>query len=308
MIFMENVRQYLGMKYNLVGVKILTEDVGQDELDELRPDVPKAYCQFVKEAARGKSFIFTEDDFSCPSPIVTLGFSEPVYVDIQPRISPANTKAVKIGPTSDIKDPDVVLAILNPKQVMEVAILLNGIEAKFVGSMAVCGEGTARPYMEDKPNVTFLCGGARIYGGYKDAEIILGTPRETFKKLSAKVEELSKTCGALCGCLTSDISPNIIEGLKSQGFEKGTDFFFGKVDGQNVRIYLNKDLSGRIDFITIHVPIKGEVKVDDKTLRTSTRGRWTDISATYPMDGSIELESGKGLIDAVKNVLSKVSA
>jgi uncharacterized protein (DUF169 family) len=304
---MENVRQYLGMKYNLVGVKILTEDVAQDELDELRPDVPKQYCQFVKEAALGKSFVFLEDDFSCPSPIVTLGFSEPVYVDIQPRISPANTKAVKIGPTSEVKDPDVVLAILNPKQVMEVSILLDGIEAKFVGSMAVCGEGTAKPYMEDKPNVTFLCGGARIYGGYKDAEIILGTPLETFKKLSAKVEELSKTCGALCGCLTSDISPTIIEGLAGQGFEKGTDYFFGKVDDKNVRIYLNKDLSGRIDFITIHMPVKGEVKVDDQSLAVSTRGNWTDVSSTYPMDGSIELETGKGLIEAIKHVISKVS-
>jgi uncharacterized protein (DUF169 family) len=305
---MENVRQYLGMKYNLVGVKILTEDVPQDELDELRPDVPKQYCQFVKEASLGKSFILTEDDFSCPSPIVTLGFREPVYVDIQPRISPANTKAVKIGPLEEVNDADVILAILNPKQVMEVAILLDGIEAKFVGSMAVCGEGTARPYMEDKPNVTFLCGGARIYGGYKDAEIILGSPLETFKKLSAKVEELSKTCGALCGCLTSDISPTIIKGLGAQGFEKGTDYFFGKVDGKNVRIYLNKDLSGRIDFITIHLPIKGEIKVNDTSLMVATRGKWTDVSSTYPMDGSIELETGKGLIEAINRVISKVSS
>jgi uncharacterized protein (DUF169 family) len=304
---MENVRQYLGMKYNLVGVKILKEEPSPDELNELKPETPKQYCQFVKEASLGKSFILKEDDFSCPSPIVTLGFSDPVYIDIQPRISPANTKAVKVGPIGDVKEPDVILAILNPKQVMEVSILLNGIEAKFVGSMAVCGEGTARPYMEDEPNVTFLCGGARIYGGYKDAEVIIGTPLETFKKLSAKVEEMSKTCGALCGCLTSDISPTIIEGLAGQGFEKGTDYFFGKVDGKNVRIYLNKDLSGRIDFITIHLPVKGEVKVDDPALAVSTRGKWTDVSSTHPMDGSIELETGKGLIDAVKHVISKVS-
>jgi uncharacterized protein (DUF169 family) len=307
LISMENVRQYLGMKYNLIGVKILTGEIPQDELDELRPDTPKQYCQFVEEAALGKSHILTEDDFSCPSPIVTLGFQEPVYVDIQPRISPADTRAVKIGPLDAVKDPDVVLALLNPKQIMEVTILLDGIEAKFGGNMAVCGEGTARPYMEGKPNVTFLCQGARIYGGYKDNELILGSPLETFKKLSAKVEELSKTCGALCGCLTSDISPTIIKGLASQGFEKGTDYFFGKVDGKNVRIYLNKDLSGRIDFITIHLPIKGEVKVNDTSLMVATRGKWTDVSSTHPLDGSIELETGKGLIEAIKHVISKVS-
>ena len=296
------------MKYNLVGVKILKEEPPQDEINELKPETPKAYCQFVHDAARGNTFILKEDDFACPSPEVTLGFDEPIYVDVQPRIHPAKTKAVKIGPLEKINDPDVILAVLNPKQIMEVAILNEGLEAAFAGSMAVCGEATARPYMEGKPNVTFLCSGARTFSGYKDAELILGSPVETFKKLSEKVEALSKTCGALCGCLTSDISPNIIKGLESQGFEKGTDFFFGKVDGQNVRIYLNKDLSGRIDFITIHVPIKGKVKIEDNSLGVSTRGSWTDVSATYPMDGSIELESGKGLIDAVKNVLSKVSA
>jgi uncharacterized protein (DUF169 family) len=190
---MENVREYLGMEYNLVGVKILRDDIPADKLDKLRPDEPMEYCHFVSEAARGKSYVVTSDDFACTSPIVTLGFEEPAYVDIQPRISPAETKAVEIGPLDTVKDPDVILAILNPKQTMEVAILLGGIEAKSEGSMAVCGEATAGPYMEKKPNVTFLCQGARIYGGYKDNELILGSPLETFKKLSTKIEELAKT-------------------------------------------------------------------------------------------------------------------
>lgn len=193
---MENVREYLGMKYNLVGVKILRDEIPADKLDKLRPDKPVEYCRLVSEAARGKSYIFTSDDFACPSPIVTLGFEEPKYVDIQPRISPPETKAVEIGPLDAVKDPDVILAILNPKQTMEVAILLGGIEAKSEGSTAVCGEATAGPYMEKKPNVTFLCQGARIYGGYKDSELILGSPLETFKKLSTKIEELAKTRGS----------------------------------------------------------------------------------------------------------------
>ena len=80
------------------------------------------------------------------------------------------------------------------------------------------------------------------------------------------------------------------------------------MDGTNVRIYLNKDPSGRIDFITIHLPIKGSVKTEDTSLTLTRRGDWTDISTMYPVDGPIELETGKGLIEVVKSIISKVSA
>ncbi|MEE8401016.1 MAG: DUF169 domain-containing protein [Candidatus Hydrothermarchaeaceae archaeon] len=304
---MENVREYLGMKYNLVGVKILKDEVSKDKLDELGPDDRMQYCQFVREVASGKSYIFKPDDFTCPNPIVTLGFEEPTYVDVQPRITPAETKAVWVAPLNMMEEPDVILAILNPKQVMEVAILLEGIEAKSAGSMAVCGEATARPFMEGKPNITFLCPGARTYGDYRDHELIVGIPLEALKKISKKVEALSKTCGALCGCLTSDISPSIIQSFEKIGFEKGTDYFFGKVDKKSVRVYLNKDSSGRIDFITIHLPIKGEVKTKDPSLTISKRGKWTDVSLTTSTDGNIELDTGKGVEEAIREVISKVS-
>lgn len=305
MICMENVREYLGMRYNLVGVKILKEDV---PAEELKPDTKMQYCQFVREAARGKSFLATVDDLACPNAIVTLGFEEPVYIDVQPRISPAETKCVKITPLDMMKDPDIVLAVLNPRQVMEIAILLEGIEAKTVGSLAVCGEATARPYMEGKPNVTFLCQGARTYGGYKDNDLIMGFPLEIFKKLSLKVEELSKSCGALCGCRTSDISPAIIKSFDKLGFEKGTDYFFGRMEGKSVRVYLNKDSSGRVEFITIHLPIKGDVGSTDPSLTVQKRGKWTDVSFTTAANGAIDLDTGKGLKEAVKDIISKVSA
>lgn len=303
-IFMdETIRAHLGTKYNLVGVKIL-EDEEID--DKRRPKKKMRYCQIVREAAKGKSFEVGVEDIDCPNAIVTLGFEEPVYVDIQPRINPATTKVVRVAPLTELKDPDVVLAILNPRQIMEVSALLGGLESRFAGSMAVCGEATARPYMEKKPNVTFLCGGARMFAEYKDNELILGAPPETFKKLEDRIEMLSKTCGALCGCLTSDISPGIITTFKKLGFEKGTDYFFGKVNGQNIRIYLNKDLHGRVKYITFHMPIKGEVEVSDP-LTTKKRGNWTDVSATFDLDKIvIDLKTGKGLLETAENILGKV--
>lgn len=300
----KEIRAHLGTRYNLVGVRILKEG---EAAEDRKPPRRMRFCEMVRKAAEGKSFEAEVEDYSCPNAIVTLGYEAPVYVDIQPRINPADTKVVKVAPLEELKDPDVVLAILNPKQIMEVSQLLDGLEANFKGSMAVCGEATAKPYMENKPNVTFLCGGARTFGGYKDSELIFGAPPVVFKELGVKIEGLSKTCAALCGCKTSDISPHIVASFEKLGFDKGIDYFFGKVDGQNVRIYLNKDFAGKIKYVTIHLPIKGDVKVKPP-LTARKRGGWTDVTVTFTAGETIDVYTGKGLKEAVKDIVEKVNS
>lgn len=298
----KEIRAYLGMRHNLVGVKIATE--GEASKNK-QPPRRMRFCEMVYEAAKGDSFDAEVEDYSCPNAIITLGYEEPVYVDVQPRINPAKTKVVKVGPLSEMKDPDIVLAILNPKQVMEVSSLLDGIEASFKGSMAVCGEGVALPYVKKKPNVTFLCGGARTFGDYKDSELVLGAPTETFVEVAEKIRNLSKTCSALCGCRTSDISPHIIKAFQKLGFEKGTDYFFGSVDGQKVRIYLNKDFRGRIKYVTIHIPIKGEVKVKEP-MKAKKRGPWTDVTVTFTVGETLDIYTGKGIKEAILDIVQKL--
>jgi uncharacterized protein (DUF169 family) len=298
----KEIRAYLGMRHNLVGIKIATK--GEAAKDK-QPPRRMRFCEMVYEAAKGNSFEAEVEDYSCPNAIVTLGYEEPVYVDVQPRINPSTTKVVKVAPLEELKDPDIVLAILNPKQVMEVSSLLDGMEASFKGSMAVCGEGVAMPYMTKKPNVTFLCGGARTFGDYKDSELVLGAPVKTFAEIAEKIQNLSKTCSALCGCRTSDISPHIVKAFEKLGFEKGTDYFFGKVDDQKVRIYLNKDFKGRIKYVTIHIPIKGDVKVKEP-LRANKRGPWSDVSITFTVGETLDIYTGKGLKEAVLDIVQKL--
>jgi|Deesub1362A_J573_1020465.scaffolds.fasta_scaffold00016_148 uncharacterized protein (DUF169 family) len=303
MMIMENIRAHLGMKYNLVGVKILKEK----PVDIEKPTRKLRYCEMVRKAANGEVITAEHEDIACPNAEVTLGFVEPVYVDIQPRISPAETKVVKVGPLDKIRDPDIILAILNPRQAMEVASIMDGLEAKFAGSMAVCGEATAKPYMEKKSNVTMLCGGARTFADFRDSDLIVGGPPEFFEELSKRISALSKTCVALCGCKTSDLSPRIIESFRKIGFEKGTDYFFGKVDGTNVRIYLNKDTHGKIKYITVHIPLRGvEVKAKEPLI-VKKRGNWTDVAMTFGLGEAIDLNTGRGLKEAIMDILKKVS-
>lgn len=297
----KTIRSYIGSKHKLVGVKILNEE---DKKGNNRPAKPMRYCQFIREAAvKGNEFTIDVSDIACPNAEICLGFIEPKYVDIQPRIAPANTKSIRIG---KIKDADVVLAVLNPKQMMDLSVLLNGIKAEFHGEMAVCGEATAKVFMDKEPNVSFFCNGARMFAGFRDNEVIIGMPYETALELAEKIEALSRTCGALCGCLTSDIPPQILQNFKNIGFEKGTDYFFGKVNKNNVRIYLNKDLQGRYDYITFHVPVKGEVKAE-KPFEVRKRGKWSDIVGVFEIEEiGIDLYSGENLEDTIKDVVKKM--
>ncbi len=296
------IREYLGLKYNLVGIKIFSESINSDP--EKRPKKRMRFCELVRESATGSSFEEYLEDEACPEATIALGFEEPTYVDVQPRISPAQTKLIKIAPLDESASPDVVLAILNPRQAMQLAALLEGVEAKFTGSIA-CGEAVAKPYMDKKPNVTFLCGGARTFADFKDSEIIFGAPLETFRHLAEKIEALSKTCGALCGCKTSDIPPRIINNFKKLGFEKGIDYFFGKVNEHSVRIYLNKDVQGKIKYMTIHLPMKGEVRVKAPFVLRK-RGEWSDVSITLQMGEGIDLNTGRGLKEAIEDIVARV--
>jgi uncharacterized protein (DUF169 family) len=301
----ESIRSYIGSRHHLVGVKFLKQETSEGE-PFTRPKKPIMFCQAVKKAAEGESFLMYLEDEACPSAMVALGFEEPVYVDVQPRISPADIKAVKIGPYEKLEDPDVGLFIINPRQAMELSSILKGIQSKFGGAIAVCGEAAAYPYTEKSPNISFLCSGARVSADYKDNEVILGAPPETIKDLAKKIEVLSKTCGALCGCKTSDIPPRIIRSFQKIGFEKSTDYFFGKLDGKKIRIYLNKDFNGKVSYLTIHLPVKGEARATGPFTR-SERGKWTDLSVTFNVkDIGVELNTGKGLKEFIEQVVEKV--
>jgi hypothetical protein len=89
------------------------------------------------------------------------------------------------------------------------------------------------------------------------------------------------------------------------GFERGIDYFFGRVDSQNVRIYLNKDTNGKISYVTIHFPVKGEVEATPP-FQARKRGAWTDLYATFKDGEGFDISSGKGLKELIEELAAKV--
>ncbi|MBI2908177.1 MAG: DUF169 domain-containing protein [Chloroflexi bacterium] len=172
------LRTYLGMEFRPVGVTLYAE-IRPGE----RPSEPVTFCHMVRRAALGEEFVFVEDDLLCFNALVPLGFVQPKYVDIEPRIK-TEMKSVRVG---SLEGCDVVLLVLNPDQVMTISVLLDGMKASFKGETAVCGEGVAHVYTTGTPNVTFLCLGARTLGGYQAAELVMALSPDIFMSLSQKM-------------------------------------------------------------------------------------------------------------------------
>lgn len=305
-------------------MKLLKNSVGREEAGS-KPERPMAYCQMVRIASlQGNSFLYDKDDEACPVAQVVLGFRAPKYAETEHRVKPSDTKKVLVAPLDKIgEDPNVVLAILTPKQMMDLTVLLQAgkqelLPVGFRGE-AACAEFTAKPYMERKPNLSLLCNGARlVYSDYRDNEFIFGAPPEIYVQAAEIIDRITKTGGALCGCRTSDIAPQIINEFERAGLSRGTDYFFGKVSGRNVRAYLNKDFQGRLKFVTIHLPIKmpserEAEKAAERLKRSlsrpysaSQRSYWLDLTLTASEDElSIDLLDGETIKLAMEKFIDK---
>lgn len=295
----DTVRAYLGMKDKLVGIKINPPEDGE------HPKEPAWFCQLVKESAlKGQESVISLEDLACPNADITLGLRKPRYMEIEPRIK-EEVERVRIG---SIEGSDVVLLCLNAGQVMTLSILLGGITTTFKGEMGVCGEAVAATYNQKKPNLTFLCNGARLMGGFKTNEIIVALPMGEFEALSLRIENLIKTGGSLCGCQVSDIPKEMIKAFSEAGFDKGADYFFGKIDSHQVRVYLNKDETGRIRQLTFYLPVKGaeDIKVS-LPFQSKRRGNWTDVYAVFdPEELGINLYTGKNMEQVFKELVGKI--
>lgn len=171
--------------------------VSDREMAGNRPKTPSLFCELVRKAAYGgESYVVTVEDLSNYSTRVVLSFDEPRYVDLYPRIKPAKTKSVLIAPLrkADI-EPDIIVIVTDPAHAMLVVQALSrSLKKRFEASMscqgsAIAGEAVAIPFMEQRPNLTLLCGGARELAGYSADELALGLPYAAFIKLMKESEK-----------------------------------------------------------------------------------------------------------------------
>ncbi|WP_440952450.1 DUF169 domain-containing protein [Methanococcoides sp. FTZ1] len=248
-------RQFFELPLTPVAVKFNSDE---------EPNIPHPmrYCEIVRKAAAfGTSYTCSADDMSCASAELALGFTEPAYGDVYPRVKPADTKSMTVTPLDRCDfEPDVVVVVGTASKMMRVAATLAKVkgdmmDAKFKGEFAVCGECTTIPLTENKVNLSLLCSGARMFSDYRNDEIVFGFPMEAFVELAESLKEESIT-NALCGCLMDDLPARLVDAIQALGFTKGTDHFIGRFGDEIIRLYIPKDESGKSSSVTLHVPVK----------------------------------------------------
>lgn len=301
-------RKFFELPTSLVAVKILRKI--RDQPDK---SPPMRFCEMVRRSAvYGESFITDLEGISCTNAELALGFTEPAYGEVYPRIKPANTKQVKVAPLEKTNfEPDVIMVIGNPRRIMRIATVLSQLQnrepvpVKFKGEFAVCGECTAIPLMEKRVNLSLLCNGARMFAGYRDDEIVIGFPLEAFKKIAEATEEEEIT-SALCGCIMDDLPKHAVEAIEKIGFGKGTDQFFGRFNGQIIRLYTPKDKKGKITTLTLYLPVRLKdretaARVDSIAMETlgkpilhRARENWLDIALPLELGESLSKASMRG--------------
>lgn len=301
----EAFRRHFEIPGKPVAVKLLRET------DEAM-DGSFRYCEAVKLASAGKRIVLNETNLSCGGALASLGFID-LFDDAEDNI-----KAVTLEPYSG-QDCDVVLVIVTPEKTMKIASTYTQffgepMSAKFSGENAVCGEATRDVLDSGKPNVSFLCVGAREYGGYSKDEIVIGFPSETFRKMDDAIAK--EQVRALCGCLMDDLPKSVIEKFEEMGFDKATDHFMGMHNGKMVKLYIMR--TDRLSSVVVFTSVKFKNEEEAKRVVESYSGsglphhreNWGDLSKTVEFDdlekAVREADFEKRIFDVVEELVREV--
>jgi len=212
----ELIIRELRLRSDPVGVKIF-KDLRDVPSNISRVPDRVTVCQLSTLARlHGLTYYATSDDIACRRGGASLGLihvpedvivGEDAYahtVDVEtarklytsiPMLSPEN-KAVLMGPLNELSvDPDVVLIVGNPAQMLKVVegwVWFTGEPATLVatGVHGICGYGIVNTLRTNKLVLSLPCSGARRVGLYIDDEMVAIIP---FKVIDKWVDGLIST-------------------------------------------------------------------------------------------------------------------
>lgn len=184
---------------NKIGIKVVKN----------RPTILKRtkeameHCALVGVARNGNRFYAQNEDISCPLARYNLGLEEPNDENLRAlaktlvgwddakteeiglkylksrKIFPYERKYILYFPMPDDDyEPDVVIEILKPDEIMEKVREMTYLTGESVncsssGVGAMCGECTAFPILTGKPNVSLGCTGSRPRAKLRPDEMFL---------------------------------------------------------------------------------------------------------------------------------------
>ena len=211
----------LNLKTSPVAVKLVPEG---NEIPEGIERVDKAmrHCQMIDRVRRTKEeFYSLGEDQQCKGGAASMGLGhmpekvargEFYYrglkhfsnvnaarrtVENAPMLPANSTRAVVYGALENTSfEPDVVVIICNPKQVMlltQAALYKSGgrLNVGFAGKQSICSDGVVQAYRDGEIGITVGCSGSRAYTEIADEEMTVGIPAELLEDV---FQGLKKIC------------------------------------------------------------------------------------------------------------------
>lgn len=175
----------------------------------------KSVCQLIQKARRGESFFVTGKNMLCPGGGYYLGIAPKMprhedfladmerifssvevakkFFECMPAPPSAMGKSVYVTPLEKADAPDVVLFVCNAFQAARLIGLYTfdtGISPKNYIFGAACQAAISVPLVTNEMCVSFIDTTARLLGGYKEDELIVGVP---YGRLGRMAESMDKS-------------------------------------------------------------------------------------------------------------------
>lgn len=160
------------------------------------------FCEAVNMAITSP-IILTKEQISCESASYIFGWREQfdnkildccqdkckvgdkILQELVQSIPKIKKQFTHIGLNTD-DDPDLVMACVNPGEMMKIIKIYNNYNGKNVdvalnSMMGLCGNIAAKTFLEDKINISFGCLDSRKFADIGPDRLVVGIPKKLFK-------------------------------------------------------------------------------------------------------------------------------
>lgn len=205
------INSFLDLERKIVGIRFLFTEKEYTDSRFHSFNNKMSYCTTVSKATRGKDYKIKLENFACLAAANALGLYETsplkefgktrlstnVYANlcISRQISKSmvycgkGVYGLEVAPLEMFeREPDVVIIITTPYNAMRISqgyAYRHGHikDVQFAGMQAICQECTSYPFEKNTLNISMMCSGTRMLGGWGIDELGIGIPFYMFDSI-----------------------------------------------------------------------------------------------------------------------------
>lgn len=193
----KSLKKTLNLKYHIIGLKLVFENKDDLEFEKKFPKISEKdrFSKYIKRVSQGEALEINQEFTNCiTSEGSTRSPSLSDHIEMDMKLNIRGLSAILLFPIDQYPDieADSIILIVNPVQctrIIEVYAELYNEPLRIVmgAHYGVCSEIVAYVIKREDVNLSFLCHGARKYGGFKNSELLCGIPKIRIEDIIMKL-------------------------------------------------------------------------------------------------------------------------